>query len=36
VDLTTVREPVSDLTLHADLREASGPLLIEVRSVHVP
>jgi len=36
VDLTTVREPVSDLTLHADLREVSGPLLIEIRSVHVP
>ena len=35
VDLTTAREPVSDLTLHAHLCDASGPLL-EVRSVHVP
>ncbi len=35
VDLTTVHQPVSDLTLHALLRDASGPLL-EVRSVHVP
>jgi hypothetical protein len=36
VDLTTVRERVSDLTLHAEMREVSGLLLIEVRSVHVP
>ena len=34
VDLTTEGEPVSDLTLHAKLYEASGRL--EVDSVHVP
>ena len=35
VDLTTAREPVSDLTLHAHLRDSAG-LLLEVQSVHVP
>jgi len=34
VDLTTQQEPVSDLTLHADIR--LEPLRITVRSVHVP
>ncbi|MEO7570715.1 MAG: hypothetical protein ABIT16_13695 [Croceibacterium sp.] len=34
VDLTTNREPVSDLTLHAKLHEASG--LLELDSLHVP
>lgn len=35
VDLTTAGEPVSDLTLHAVLRD-SALLLLEVQSVHVP
>jgi hypothetical protein len=35
VDLSTVAEPVSDLTLHAKLSEESGSLL-EIYSVHVP
>ena len=35
VDLTTEREPVSDLTLHAKLRDADRPRL-EIESVHVP
>mgnify|MGYP005984306927 CR=1 FL=1 len=35
VDLTTAGEQVSDLTLHAILRD-SGGLLLEVQSVHVP
>ncbi|HEV7288494.1 DUF7668 domain-containing protein [Sphingomonas sp.] len=34
VDLTTQHEPVSDLTLHADVRR--DPLRVAVRSVHVP
>jgi hypothetical protein len=34
VDLTTQRQPVSDLVLHADIR--LNPLRIAVRSVHVP
>jgi len=35
VDLTTESEEVSDLTLHATLRD-SGNARIEVQSVHVP
>jgi len=35
VDLTTAREPVSDLTLHAKLYEGNGSRL-EIESVHVP
>lgn len=35
VDLTTVDEEVSDLTLHARLRDASEARL-EIQSVHVP
>jgi hypothetical protein len=35
VDLTTVSEPVSDLTLHATIRESDGPRL-RIESVHVP
>ena len=35
VDLTTLLEPVSDLTLHARLMDADNARL-EVRSVHVP
>ena len=35
VDLTTTREPVSDLTLHARLYDDSPPRL-EIQSVHVP
>ena len=35
VDLTTAREPVSDLTLHAKLYEGNGSRL-EIDSVHVP
>jgi hypothetical protein len=35
VDLTTQGEPVSDLTLHANLHEGDCPSL-EVYSVHVP
>jgi len=35
VDLATVVEPVSDLTLHAKLYEGSGSRL-EIDSVHVP
>ena len=35
VDLSTVSESVSDLTLHARLSEAPD-LLVEVQSVHVP
>ena len=34
VDLSTAREPVSDLALHARVREASGLLTLD--SVHVP
>lgn len=35
VDLTTTREQVSDLTLHARLYDVSPPRL-EIQSVHVP
>ena len=35
VDLTTVEEPASDLTLHAKLYEGNDPRL-EIDSVHVP
>lgn len=35
VDLTTVTEPVSDLTLHMRLRDGDGYRL-EIDSVHVP
>ena len=35
VDLTTVREPVSDLTLHSKLTDIDSPTL-EIWSVHVP
>ena len=35
VDLTTVAEPVSDLTIHAKLREGQGARL-EIDSVHIP
>ncbi|KPF78509.1 hypothetical protein IP88_03640 [alpha proteobacterium AAP81b] len=35
VDLTTEREEVSDLTLHAKLHDTE-PLTLEVESVHVP
>ncbi|MDQ3080030.1 MAG: hypothetical protein M3R03_08550 [Pseudomonadota bacterium] len=35
VDLSTVAEPVSDLTLHAKLHEADD-LRLEINSVHVP
>jgi len=35
VDLTTQREQVSDLTLHAKLHDTEPPTL-EIESVHVP
>ncbi|MBC9035118.1 hypothetical protein IAG41_22240 [Sphingomonas sp. JC676] len=35
VDLTTTKEQVSDLTLHAKLYDTAGPTL-EIESVHVP